>query len=296
MKSCFLIYSEVKKHYRKISLPFTTMVSKDKKKQERSRLIDAGKQFCGRNCSYGSVVQASSQRQQNRRHDGNNNNGDVLIEDVGKKMSTHTMNGSHKDFGDLLQSRLSLMSLNRKDSRCSLPGYTSMVDMKLNSLAQLSPLKSSMISLGKLEECPENELETRSSSTSNLDRRQAKTPSLMRRLSLRKKSGMRSPAKIGTHKRSGSVPFESAFLTSKPDRKLSFRRKGSRNDEFSMASILQKALMPPGIDEATRMVFNASRRKGRRNAVCEVGAHERDGLRMYLNEKMKGKQEEVEEG
>ena len=273
------------------------MVSKDKKKQERSRLIDAGKQFCSRHCSYGNVVQASPQRHQNGRHDGNNN-GDILIEDVGKKMSAHTINGSHKDFGDLLHSRLSLMSLNnRKDSRCSLPGYTSLVDMKLNSLPQLSPLKSSLNSLGKLEECPENDLETRSSSTSNLDRKQAKTPSLIRRLSLRKKSSaIKSPSKIGTHKRSGSVPFESAFLTAKPDRKLSFRRKGSRNDEFSMASILQKALMPPGIDEATRMVFNASSRKGRRNAVCEVGAHERDGLRMYLNEKMKGKQANEEEG
>lgn len=136
----------------------------------------------------------------------------------------------------------------------------------------------------------------RSRSTSRL--------SLIRRFSFRKKTGeggstTKSPSKITRitlQKRSSSTPFNSSFFVKpKPERRLSslIRRKskGSGSD-FSMGSILQRALMPPGIDEATRAVFRSSQNsKQRRNAVFEVNPDERHGLKVFLSEHVKAKQD-----
>ena len=128
--------------------------------------------------------------------------------------------------------------------------------------------------------------------------------SLVRRFSFRKNKGSssaKSPykmAKLTIQKRSSSTPFESSFFVKpKPERRLSSllpRRKSNKGSDstFSMDSILQRALMPPGLDEATRMIFNSSNSssKQRRNAVFEMNNEERNGLKVFLREHIKSKQ------
>ena len=296
------------------------MLRREKKKRERKRLLDAGKRFCARHCNYGNV-----EARQNGGDTNNNNGGGEM-----KRGSIASIMNPRVDVEDLVRSRLSLMSLNhRKDSRTSLPGYNSMSELKVNSVSLQLPSphilrRQSLTLLGEVDEHEhiddeENDNDgtisgktTKYRSTSHLEREDSTCSmggggriSLVRRFSFRKNKGSsssssKSPSKLARltiQKRSSSTPFESSFFVkAKPERRLSslLRRKSNKGSDstFSMDSILQRALIPPGLDEATRMVFNssASSSKQRRNAVCEMNSDERNGLKVFLREHVKSKQ------
>lgn len=318
------------------------MLRREKKKRERKRLLDAGKRFCVRHCNYGNVGtrQNGGDTNNNTNNHHSNGGGDLLSGSLGpgsgKRGSIASITQPRGDVEDLVRSRLSLMSLthHRRDSRTSLPGYTSMSELKVNSISLQLPSphilrRPSLTLLGEVDEheyiddddedndsgeTTVTEQITKSRSTSHLEREDSTCSmgggsiggrlSLVRRFSFRKNKGSssaKSPykmAKLTIQKRSSSTPFESSFFVKpKPERRLSSllpRRKSNKGSDstFSMDSILQRALMPPGLDEATRMIFNSSNSssKQRRNAVFEMNNEERNGLKVFLREHIKSKQ------
>ena len=295
------------------------MFSRKKKTREKRRLLEAGKRFCVRRCNHGNVEKNQTGGDTNN---SSNNGGEIHYGSLGagwKKVSLASMINA-RDMEDLVRSKLSLMSLNqRKDSRTSLLGYNSLTELKVHSISSQLPSprirrRKSLSSLGEVDELEDdggNDENTKYRSTFHLERGNSSCSvgnsdrlSLVQRFSFRKKgASAKSPskmAKLTTQKRSSSTPFESSFLVkAKPERKLSslIRRKSTKEAEddnpFCMGSILQRALMPAGVDEATRMVFNSSlsNSKQRRNAVCETHPDERNGLKVFLQKYLKLKQQ-----